>query len=75
MQTMRFPRACRYVSTCAGCGIFLILSTHTHTPGTIGVHVDPSAVDAWVCELCENEETLEASIVSHGSVKYYRNFI
>ncbi|KAF8202404.1 PHD-zinc-finger like domain-containing protein [Pholiota molesta] len=30
--------------------------------GTIGVHVDPSAVDAWVCELCENEETLEASI-------------
>ena len=35
--------------------------------GIIGVQVDPSAVDSWVCELCENEETLEASVVSRTS--------
>lgn len=35
--------------------------------GIIGAQVDPSAVDSWVCELCENEETLEASVVSQKS--------
>lgn len=33
-------------------------------PGSIGAVVDPANVDSWVCELCENEETLEASVVS-----------
>lgn len=28
-------------------------------------HVDPTAVDSWVCDLCENEENLDASMVSH----------
>ncbi|KAF8972764.1 hypothetical protein BDZ97DRAFT_1649930 [Flammula alnicola] len=30
--------------------------------GTVGAIVDPTSVDSWVCELCENEETLEASV-------------
>ncbi|PPQ93874.1 hypothetical protein CVT25_013583 [Psilocybe cyanescens] len=30
--------------------------------GSCGAIVDPGSVDSWVCELCENEETLEASI-------------
>ncbi|PPQ64354.1 hypothetical protein CVT24_008423 [Panaeolus cyanescens] len=30
--------------------------------GVIGAVVDPGAVDAWECELCENEVTQEASI-------------
>lgn len=33
--------------------------------GINGVHVDPTAVDSWVCDLCENEENLDASVVSH----------
>lgn len=32
--------------------------------GTCGAIVDPTLADSWVCELCENDETLEASIVS-----------
>ncbi|KAK2464013.1 hypothetical protein APHAL10511_003957 [Amanita phalloides] len=32
--------------------------------GTCGAVIDPAAVDSWVCELCENAETLEASINS-----------
>ncbi|KAF8997921.1 hypothetical protein BDQ17DRAFT_1362847 [Cyathus striatus] len=32
--------------------------------GSCGAIVDPSAVEAWSCELCENEDTLEASINS-----------
>lgn len=31
--------------------------------GSIGAVVDPASVGDWTCELCENEETLEASIV------------
>ncbi|PPQ98048.1 hypothetical protein CVT26_003043 [Gymnopilus dilepis] len=30
--------------------------------GSIGAVVDPANVDSWMCELCENEETLEASV-------------
>ncbi|KAF8347972.1 hypothetical protein F5887DRAFT_881413 [Amanita rubescens] len=30
--------------------------------GTCGVEADRPAVDSWVCELCQNAETLEASI-------------
>ncbi|KAF8159372.1 hypothetical protein B0H34DRAFT_654907 [Crassisporium funariophilum] len=30
--------------------------------GTCGAIVDPGSLDAWTCELCENEETMEASI-------------
>ncbi|KAJ2911836.1 hypothetical protein MD484_g8581, partial [Candolleomyces efflorescens] len=30
--------------------------------GSIGAIVDPTSVESWTCELCENEETLEASI-------------
>ncbi|KDR80821.1 hypothetical protein GALMADRAFT_60740 [Galerina marginata CBS 339.88] len=32
--------------------------------GSCGAIVDPTSVDSWVCELCDNEETLEASINS-----------
>ncbi|KAF8902398.1 hypothetical protein CPB84DRAFT_1678860 [Gymnopilus junonius] len=32
--------------------------------GAIGAIVDPANVDSWVCELCENEEILEASVNS-----------
>ncbi|TFK39718.1 hypothetical protein BDQ12DRAFT_697826 [Crucibulum laeve] len=32
--------------------------------GSIGAIVDPAQVENWTCELCENEETLEASINS-----------
>ncbi|KAF8628715.1 hypothetical protein AX17_005937 [Amanita inopinata Kibby_2008] len=31
--------------------------------GTCGAIVDPAAVESWTCELCRNEETLEASII------------
>lgn len=31
--------------------------------GAYGAVVDPESVDAWVCELCQNEETQEASLV------------
>ncbi|KAJ3506376.1 hypothetical protein NLJ89_g6899 [Agrocybe chaxingu] len=30
--------------------------------GICGAVVDPTAIDSWTCELCENEETLEASL-------------
>ncbi|KAJ7504211.1 hypothetical protein B0H11DRAFT_2154460 [Mycena galericulata] len=30
--------------------------------GACGAVVDPESVDAWVCELCQNEETQEASL-------------
>ncbi|KAF5319058.1 hypothetical protein D9611_012669 [Ephemerocybe angulata] len=30
--------------------------------GAVGATVDPAQLDNWTCELCENEETLEASI-------------
>ena len=33
----------------------------THA-GSIGAVVDPASVADWTCELCENEETLEASV-------------
>ncbi|KAJ7781909.1 hypothetical protein DFH07DRAFT_949600 [Mycena maculata] len=32
--------------------------------GAVGAIVDPESVDAWVCELCQNEETQEASLNS-----------
>ncbi|KAF9530368.1 hypothetical protein CPB83DRAFT_763157 [Crepidotus variabilis] len=32
--------------------------------GTTGAVVDLSAADSWICELCENEDTLEASMNS-----------
>ncbi|KAJ7117733.1 hypothetical protein C8R44DRAFT_626844 [Mycena epipterygia] len=32
--------------------------------GAYGAVVDPESVDAWVCELCQNEETQEASLNS-----------
>lgn len=32
--------------------------------GTCGANVDQGSVDSWTCELCDNEETLEASVVS-----------
>jgi hypothetical protein len=31
--------------------------------GACGAIVDPESVDNWVCELCQNEETQEASLV------------
>ena len=31
--------------------------------GCVGAVVGPAKVDEWTCELCENEETMEASIV------------
>ncbi|KIL69139.1 hypothetical protein M378DRAFT_98405 [Amanita muscaria Koide BX008] len=30
--------------------------------GTCGAVVDPATVESWMCEMCQNEETLEASI-------------
>lgn len=31
--------------------------------GSCGAIVDPALLDSWTCELCNNEESLEASIV------------
>ncbi|OBZ73631.1 Lid2 complex component snt2 [Grifola frondosa] len=32
--------------------------------GACGVIVDPATVESWVCDLCQNEKTLEASLIS-----------
>ena len=32
--------------------------------GCCGAIVDPANVESWICELCENEESLESSVVS-----------
>lgn len=32
--------------------------------GACGVSLDPATVDSWVCDLCQNEKSLEASLVS-----------
>jgi len=32
--------------------------------GSCGAIVDPALIESWTCELCNNEELLEASIVS-----------
>ncbi|CCM01335.1 uncharacterized protein FIBRA_03384 [Fibroporia radiculosa] len=34
--------------------------------GSCGVIVDAATVESWVCELCANEKTLEASLVKHS---------
>ncbi|KAH9851909.1 hypothetical protein C2E23DRAFT_869052 [Lenzites betulinus] len=31
--------------------------------GTCGVTADPATVESWVCDLCQNEKTLEASLI------------
>jgi hypothetical protein len=41
-------------------GLFMLLTT---SPGCCGAIVDPANVESWTCELCQNEETLEASLV------------
>jgi len=41
-----------------------VLTWLVHRSGSCGAIVDPGSADSWVCELCENEETQEASIVS-----------
>ena len=41
--------------------------------GTYGAVVEPNEIDTWMCEICQNEETLESSIVrflSHGPPKF-----
>ncbi|KAJ7696471.1 hypothetical protein B0H17DRAFT_929204 [Mycena rosella] len=35
-----------------------------HAAGACGAVVDPDSVDSWVCELCQNDETQEASLNS-----------
>lgn len=35
----------------------------TKPSGCCGVVVDPANINSWICELCQNEETLEASLV------------
>jgi hypothetical protein len=35
----------------------------TATLGCCGAIVDPPDVESWTCELCQNEDTLEASLV------------
>lgn len=42
---------------------YIIRISHIVHSGSCGAIVDPSAVEKWVCELCENEKTLEASVV------------
>lgn len=33
--------------------------------------MEPAAVEKWICELCQNEETLEASLVFYIFVPEY----
>ena len=41
--------------------------------GTVGAIVDAGNAESWICELCENEETQEASMVSI-SIHSHPNF-
>lgn len=39
------------------------MSYKIHSSGACGI-VDPGSVESWICDLCQNEKTAEASLVS-----------
>lgn len=60
MQAMRIPRACRSVIVA---GYPFLIEQLIFLIGACGAIVPPESVDDWICELCQNEETQEASLV------------
>jgi len=36
---------------------------YVSSAASYGVVIEPSEVDSWMCEICQNEDTLESSIV------------